>query len=178
MSTQFNVSQLLKSDVGGVREYDFEMDEPLDLDDATASGVSGSVKFTLTNFGILAAVTAHADVLLTCARCVEPFQTSMDVTFQEEYRPVIDIATGLPSQLPPSDTAFELSPNHVLDLSEAVRQQLLLGIEIIPLCNPTCKGLCPTCGVNLNLERCDCPPPESASPFAALQSLLVDVENR
>jgi uncharacterized protein len=178
MSIQFNVSQLLKSDVGGIREYDFRMDEPLNLDDAIATGVTGSVKFTLTNFGILAAVRAHADVLLTCARCVEPFQSSMDVAFQEEYRPVIDIATGLPSQLPPSDTAFELSANHVLDLGEAVRQQLLLGIEIIQLCSPECKGLCPTCGTNLNIKRCKCPPPESTSPFAALQGLLADVETR
>lgn len=178
MSAQFNVSQLLKADVGQMRTYHFEMEESLDLDGAIATDVRGTVKFTLTNFGILAAVKAHANVDLTCARCLEPFRTPMDVTFLEEYRPSIDIATGLPSQLPASDTAFQISDNHTLDLAEAIRQQLLLGIEIIPICRPDCRGLCVTCGTNLNTDTCLCPPPESSSPFAALQGLLAESDER
>jgi uncharacterized protein len=174
MSVQFNVSQLLKADVGQRRTYEFELDEPLDLEDAVATGVSGSVKFTLTNFGILAAVKAHADVHLTCARCLEPFRTPMDVAFQEEFRPVIDVATGLPANLPESDTAFQISPNHTVDLREAIRQQLLLAIEIIPVCSDDCRGLCPTCGTNLNTASCDCEPPLANNAFAVLSGLLAD----
>jgi uncharacterized protein len=178
MSLLFNVSQFLKADVGGIRTYDFSMDEPLDLDGDVATGICGTVKFTLNNFGILATVQAHADVHLTCARCLEPFQTPIDVAFQEEYRPVIDVATGMPSRLPESDTAFQISPNHMLDLGEAVRQQLLLGLEIIPVCGPECKGLCPTCGANLNTEQCACPPAEPTNPFAVLAALLTDADDR
>jgi uncharacterized protein len=178
MTAHFNVSQLLKSGIGQSRTYDFEIEEPLDLDGAVATGVHGTVKLTLTNFGILAAVKAHAEVDLTCARCLEPFRTSMDVEFNEEYRPVIDIATGLPSQLPASDTAFQIADNHTLDLGEAIRQQLLLGIEIIPVCTQGCKGLCATCGTNLNINSCDCPSNEPDNPFAVLQGLLADADNR
>ena len=52
MALQFNVSQLLKSGIGEIREYDFQAEEPIDLEDGVASNVRGHVKFTLTNFGI------------------------------------------------------------------------------------------------------------------------------
>jgi uncharacterized protein len=171
-SLQYNVSQLLKSDVGSTRSYDFESEQPLNLDDSVARDIRGHVKFTLTNFGIVASVDADATLDLTCARCVEPFSSPTHVSFDEEYQPVIDIATGLPSTAPRSDVASAISQNHIIDLAEAIRQALLLSMELIPLCSQECRGLCPTCGVNLNTQQCTCPPAEEPSPFAVLQGLL------
>jgi uncharacterized protein len=173
MSTlQYNVSQLLKSDVGTTRSYDFESDARMDLDDGSARNIRGSLKFTLTNFGILATVEATAVLELNCARCLEGFELPTNIHFGEEYQPLIDVATGLPSTTPRIDTAFSISENHTVDLWEAIRQQLLLTIELVPVCRPDCKGLCPECGVNLNEEACKCPPQEAPSPFAVLQGLL------
>jgi uncharacterized protein len=178
MSTiQFNVSQLLKSDIGSTRWYDFAADEPLDLDGSIARQIRGHVKFTLTNFGILAAVEASALLDLTCARCLEPFQLPTSVAFDEEYQPLIDIATGLPSAAPRTADSSLISQNHTIDLGEAIRQALLLSMELIPVCKPDCQGLCPTCGVNLNIETCACPPAEEPSPFAVLQGLLGGTEH-
>lgn len=169
---QYNVSQLLKSDVGTTRSYDLESDEHMDLDDGGATAIRGRLKVTLTNFGILASVEATADLELTCARCLETFDLPADIKFQEEYQPLIDVATGLPSTTPRIDTAFSISQNHTIDLREAIRQHLLLSIELVPVCKSECKGLCPECGVNLNEEACKCPPQEDSSPFAVLQGLL------
>ncbi|HEX6507545.1 MAG TPA: DUF177 domain-containing protein [Chloroflexota bacterium] len=176
MSLLFNVSQLLKSEIGQSRTYDFEGDEPLDLGDATASDIRGHVKFVLTNFGIVTGIHAEATLHLTCARCLEPFDTPASADFEEEYVPSIDIQTGLPSTTPRSDTAMPISANHVIDLSDAIRQQLVLAVDLIPVCKQDCRGLCPTCGVNLNIETCLCPPVEAASPFAALRGLLQEAE--
>jgi uncharacterized protein len=176
MSLQYNLSQLLKSDVGERREYDFERVEPLLLDDTVARNIRGSVKFTLTNFGIVASVRAHATLELTCARCLESFEAPVDISFEEEYQPTIDIATGLASTMPRSDTAFAISANHTIDLREALRQHLLLAVDLVPLCGEGCKGLCPTCGHNLNTGPCSCPVEEETSPFAVLQGLLSDPE--
>jgi uncharacterized protein len=171
-SLQYNVSQLLKSEVGSTRAYDFEADGPLDLDDGVAHDIRGHVRFMLTNFGIVAVVQAHAVLDLNCARCVEPFELPVDISFDDEYQPLIDIATGLPSDTPRSDAAFSISQNHTIDLGEAIRQHLLLSVELIPLCSRDCRGLCPTCGVNLNQQACTCPPAEEPSPFAVLQGLF------
>jgi len=176
VSLQFNISQLLKEDVGRTRIYDFHSDVPLDLEDGTATDVHGTVKFTLTNFGILANGSAEAVLHLACARCLEPFETPTSVRFEEEFRPTIDIATGLASTVPLGDTAFDISENHTIDLEEALRQNLLLAVEIIPVCSVGCKGLCPSCGVNRNLKDCHCHEADTSSPFAVLQGLLAESE--
>lgn len=172
MSLQFNVSQLLKADIGQTREYEFDSSDPIDLGDGVASDIAGSVKFTLTNFGVLAAGHVHAVLHLSCARCLEAFQTPAEVDFEEQFQPSIDISTGLPSSAPRSDTAFLISQSHTIDLGEPIRQSLLLAVELIPVCREDCAGLCPTCGANRNVEACRCAPDESDSPFAVLQGLL------
>lgn len=174
MSLQFNVSQLLKSDVGQSRTYEFAADEPLELGEESASDVRGHVRFMLTNFGIVAVVDAHGVLHLNCSRCLEPFSTPVDVAFTEEFQPTIDIATGLPSSTPHSDSAFEISQNHMIDLGEALRQHFVLAEEMIPVCREDCKGLCPTCGANLNIDTCTCLPVQEESPFLALQGLFAD----
>jgi len=178
MSLQYNVAQLLKSEVGATRTYEFESNEPIDLDDGRATGIRGHVKFTQTNFGIVADVHADAMLHLTCARCLEPLDTPTSVHFEDEYQPVIDIATGLPSTAPRSDAAFIITQSHTVDLAEALRQNLLLAVDMIPVCREDCRGLCPTCGVNRNSESCECHARDESSPFAVLQGLLSDAGDR
>lgn len=43
-----------------------------------------------------------------------------------------------------------------VDLRPAVRQEWLLEIPAFAVCRPECKGLCPTCGANLNQGTCTC----------------------
>jgi uncharacterized protein len=176
VSLLFNVSQLLKSEIGQTRSYEFEGREVLDLGDGSATDVRGHAKFTLTNFGVLANVYASGNLHLTCSRCLEPFTTPIEVQFDEEFVPSIDIQTGLPNSIPVSDTALPISSNHMIDLGEAIRQQFLLSMDLIPVCTPDCRGLCPTCGVNLNTESCQCPPQEAANPFEVLKDLIQTTE--
>ena len=178
MSLEFNVSQLLKSEVGQSRAYDFQADEPIQLDESSSvSGVAGRVKFALTNFGVVATGEADGLLHLNCARCLEDFETPAHVSFNDEYRPTVDIGTGLASEVPHSETAFDISANHTIDLAEALRQHFLLTVDLIPVCRADCRGLCATCGVNLNNETCTCPPAEEPSPFAVLEGLLGDRES-
>ena len=43
-----------------------------------------------------------------------------------------------------------------VDLGEMLREQFYLALPMQPLCRPDCQGLCPVCGVDRNLERCEC----------------------
>ena len=47
-----------------------------------------------------------------------------------------------------------------LDLGDVLREQLYLTLPLKRLCREDCRGLCPTCGKNLNTGACGCPPPE------------------
>lgn len=49
-----------------------------------------------------------------------------------------------------------------LDLRPALREEWLLAAPKYALCREDCKGLCPTCGADLNQGPCECPPVHDA----------------
>ena len=66
--------------------------------------------------------------------------------------------------------------DETVDLTEVVRQHLVLAVPIAPRCGDGCRGLCDTCGADLNERQCECPPPERDHRWAALDQLRVDAD--
>ena len=58
-----------------------------------------------------------------------------------------------------------------LDLRPAIREQWLLNVPGYALCRDDCKGLCPTCGTELNLGACDCASTAADPRWATLHKL-------
>ena len=59
-----------------------------------------------------------------------------------------------------------------MDLTEDVRDDILLAFPSRCLCRAECKGLCPDCGQNLNARECDCRSEASdESPWAGLDKI-------
>jgi uncharacterized protein len=158
---QVNVAQLLKGNIGSVRDYD--VDEVIDVTGSgNGSPVKGKLSFTRTDRSILVKGLVDSEVELTCSRCLNQFNCPLKLNIEEEYFPTTDVNSGasLPASGDPDH--FTIDERHVLDLTEALRQCALLAIPMKPLCREDCAGLCPTCGRNLNLGPCNCPPPEAA----------------
>ncbi len=59
----------------------------------------------------------------------------------------------------------------ILDVKDAVREEVVLAIDRFVVCDPECKGLCPTCGVNLNEESCGCVRVEADPRWDVLRTL-------
>ena len=57
-----------------------------------------------------------------------------------------------------------------LDLSEAVREELILAMPEYVLCQKACRGICPRCGEDLNRGECECKP-EPDPRWAPLEAL-------
>ena len=95
------------------------------------------------------------------------------MNFEEEYFPVIDVASGGSLPLPDEPGCFTIDEHLILDLTEAVRQYALLALPMKPLCRQDCAGLCPTCGRNLNQGGCDCPPQGLDPRWSGLSKLLL-----
>lgn len=169
---EFNVSHLLKNPVGTTREYELEP-AGLELDDETAARIrAGHVRFDRTNIGILARGRADATVSLSCARCLDPIEEPVEVELTEEFEPTVDVSTGRPLPAPENELVFPIDQRHILDLSEALRQNLLAALPIAPLCREDCAGLCPVCGTNRNTDLCDCVADDTNRPLAVLADLL------
>jgi len=159
---QINVAQLLKGNIGSVRDYD--VDGVIDI---TGSGndspVRGNISLTRTDSSILVKGVVDSEVELTCSRCLNQFNCPLTLNIEEEYFPTTDVNSGASLPSPGDPDRFTIDERHVLDLTEALRQRALLAIPMKPLCREDCAGLCPSCGRNLNLGPCNCPPQEVAS---------------
>ena len=108
----------------------------------------------------LSAIMAGADLIVTgsasvplatvCARCLDDIRVPISVKNLCFH--------------------FEKVRDLEVDLTDDVREELLLAIPSCFYCSPDCKGICPSCGVNLNHGSCACssrpaePEPESAAP--------------
>ena len=87
--------------------------------------------------------------------------------------PVSDpVVSGAPVALPQDPDAFSIDSQHVLDITEAIRQYAVLALPMKPLCKPDCQGLCPHCGRNLNEGQCSCPQKSVDARWTKLKELL------
>jgi len=59
-----------------------------------------------------------------------------------------------------------------VEINNLIREQVLLAVPMHPLCKPDCLGLCPKCGQNLNIKRCNCVIDETANPFQGIKKLF------
>ncbi len=103
-----------------------------------------------------------------CRRCLAPVDSAVAVRLGMLF-------TDDPSADDPS--AWVLDPRAAtLDLSEAIREELILSVPEYVLCREDCRGLCPGCGEDLNVGTCTCRPAADArwAPLEALRRRLPD----
>ena len=70
-----------------------------------------------------------------------------------------------------ADDAFSYEFD-VVDITEAVREGLLVAKPLQVLCKEECRGLCPVCGVDRNVESCDCDTDTVDPRLVALKQLF------
>ena len=101
-----------------------------------------------------------------CRRCLKPVATDFD----EELTLVFVEGD---SEADSADAgAFAYHPGAgQLDLSEAVREEVLLAVNPYVVCDPACPGLCPKCGADLKEGPCGCSEDESDPRWDALREL-------
>jgi uncharacterized protein len=121
--------------------------------------------------GVFVTADVQGVAVLPCARCLEPVEAPLVFRVEETFVPTIDIMTGRPLAVEEEDRALWIDERHILDLEEILRQDALLAAPVHPLCRADCRGLCPTCGKNLNEGPCDCRP-EPDPRWSALLGLL------
>lgn len=156
---QFNVAQLLKSATGATRTYDIDHQAVPELDDEIklVSPITGHIRLMRTGPDILVTGELEAIIQKRCGRCLTDFTVPVSIEIEEEFYPTIDILTGsVLTADPEADEANRIDDHHILDLWEVVRQEFLLVSDDILYCRPDCKGLCPHCGRDRNVDPCNC----------------------
>lgn len=84
---------------------------------------------------VVVQVEATGDQKCVCGRCLEIYPAHYDQRFDLDY---------------------SVKGKLVLDVTDDIRQEILLSYPIRFLCKEECLGLCPQCGKNLNFSACEC----------------------
>lgn len=130
-----------------------------------------------TGDALLVTGTVEGEAKTSCARCLNEFPLS--VTGDIEGYFLLDAEKAAPEDM--DDDEFDVLPaDNIIDLEPLIRAALLLEFPLVPLCEDDCKGLCPTCGANLNEGPCNCAPApddsneEPPNPFSVLKDFPFD----
>ena len=85
-----------------------------------------------------------------CDRCLGDFNQEITSSFQLYYLKNVEDKDN--------DSSYRFLPANAneIDLTEDVIENLLLAVPMKKLCKESCLGLCPSCGINLNINKCSC----------------------
>ncbi len=147
---KINVAEIKKRLVGE-KALAFEL-SPAELEITPAEmAIEGtvSVNGTMSNAGdvLLLQAVLVAKVQRTCGRCLKGFTGVVQAEVIEKFYPA--------SAEHIENDAF-VYDSDVIDITEPLREGLLLEEPMQALCKPDCRGLCPVCGADLNDGDCGC----------------------
>jgi uncharacterized protein len=122
----------------------------------------------------------RGDLDLECGRCLARYRQPI----RERFRLVLEPAGDRVPADPEGAAALDRDGLYLSDELEAgwfrgsevelggfFKEVVSLLFPVQPLCREDCRGLCPSCGADRNLERCACTEASPTSPFAALRNL-------
>jgi len=113
-----------------------------------------------------------------CVRCLKEYDDTLRIPVVGEYHRDTDLKDRTAGRESPERSGEEVRGDDVhvyegeeIDLGEMLREHVLLSVPMQPLCHDECQGLCPVCGQDLNVRRCECREEQVQSPFAVLKKL-------
>jgi uncharacterized protein len=135
---------MIKISVRDITSQGLEIDQSIPKEGIGLSSEEADIKSLLSvkarlekvNNFIVADTRVKAEFGYMCARCLEELYSLEERSYKFD---------------------FEVSPEiEYIDLGEEIRQEIILANPPKVLCSKDCKGICPGCGANLNLETCKC----------------------
>ena len=109
-----------------------------------------------------------------CARCLEPVVEEVSRTFDLFYSPLPKGVKPEEAQLKEDDAEIGFFEGEGLFLADVLREQVLLALPMKVICRSDCRGLCASCGANLNHEECRCETHATDPRLAPLARLKQD----
>ena len=162
---KINIASVLKNDGASVK---FSGDTEMGSFDFCGSPIAFdgpvSVNGTVLNIGGTIEITADikGSFVTQCSRCCDDITESLEGQLFESVK----------NDFSDADVECLVMSGSVLDIDGAVRACVFDNIPLKFLCSEDCKGLCPSCGTNLNRIKCDCDNTEYDPRLAIFRNLL------
>lgn len=137
--------------------------EPLGVvHERLAGDIDVALQLESMNDGIVVKGVVRAPWAAPCRRCLTELSRVASVDVDELYQ--IELT---------DDSAYPIE-NGQLDLTPMVRELALIELDGEQVCRADCAGLCQACGIDLNVDTCDCDTTVTDHRWAALDGLVLD----
>ncbi len=118
------------------------------------------VDIVLTNCGseLLGEGKLQTELVLTCSRCLEPFNLFYESAIRFEFRNLDRIirASDIEAEAEEEGVRYYREDDAFLDITREIWEAVIVNLPMKPLCDHACLGLCPSCGGNRNRVDCGC----------------------
>lgn len=154
-----------------VRKSDWLTNIPEINDDRSGMFLSTNIDMDFMVTKVVKEVTVqgslYCEVNCICSRCLENVNVVISPGF------VLVLTPGSADQDQESDIDFESYDGETIDLSSYLREKIAVSLPVKVVCSTDCKGLCTSCGANLNTENCNCENNWVDPRFAKLKNIKV-----
>ncbi|MBI3592648.1 MAG: DUF177 domain-containing protein [Nitrospirae bacterium] len=136
------------------------------------SPVHAALKINKIGSEVLVNGDMDVDIELQCSRCLNMFTMNIRSRLNVVYDPAETINREERYELKSDELDMGFYKNDTLDTDDMLTEQLMLNMPMKPLCSPECKGICPQCGADLNVNKCSCEESEIDPRLEKLKELL------
>jgi uncharacterized protein len=164
---RLNVGFLLSQAAGYGRQFDFREPKLTLGGDIQVEEFTGRVLLNRTPQGIVAQGDFSAQIPAECARCLRPFTAPVTIHLEDLFVYPPQNAT---------DPLLSVGEDAHLNLEPLLREYALINQPTRLLCRADCKGLCATCGNDLN--EGECIHPEEAPRGLIPERLLIQTSSK
>ena len=168
---KFKIGELLDKPVGTSLRYSIEGEVELE-DLKFNSDLSAKVELMKIDKGVnVSAKDVKVIVELNCDKCLKEYDYEINAPFMERQ---FYFKKNKNDDI--RDIYLVDMKKTEIDISEMLRQEINLHFPVVSVCSLQCKGLCPICGVDRNVEKCNCEEENAVvvkqNPFSKLKDLL------
>lgn len=158
--------------VSKIYDKGYSLSDSIDIDNAQLleegsyflESVDFQVRFKRQDRRIQAQGTIQTAISLACVRCLEPFELKIHSRFDIILFPK-EMMEARSAALDEEDLEYIFFENDEIDLEKILVEQVNLFVPFKPVCKAECKGICPSCGANLNRGACPCDPSKNEIKF-------------
>jgi len=151
---------------------DLEFQETVKVSIPLLSPVKALLRIEKVGSEVLAQGQATTRMELQCSRCLRNFPKDMDMKIDVVYHPVEELRGEERHEVREDELDMGFYRDDELDIRDLVVEQILLNVPMKPLCSETCRGICPKCGADMNVNPCTCEQKETDPRLAVLKKLL------
>lgn len=174
MTLNINLNRV-RNAVGITTNYEL-IEEKIDLTSELEMVKPIRISVMVTNNGPILELKGYinTEIKARCNRCLEDVIIPINTVIEEELVYFADLRYLGNLSENEIEEKYIVFDNDIFDLTDIVRENIILSLPYKILCDERCRGLCFRCGQNLNIKECDCNTEEIDPRLAILAKLKRD----